>query len=206
MNTNKVSRRLMSKLQRTLLAVLMVIVVFGTLPTREAAAWTVSTYSGTPGNNTSLPLVFLGDITQAYGGTYFHVRSSESGIVAVRSQAYAGDQTIKVVYVLEQSVVDSMGRPSWQTVPNQWQAYNLSIGRSYYAFFPVVSLAIPVNYSGYFRVRYSVAWYITNGGLLGSVQIVPDQALDFSCVYSSSRWCQSYPGFFRIGKYGNYSW
>jgi len=58
MNTNKVSRGLVSKLQRTLLTALVVMVMFGSLPVDKAHAASGSSYSsikcGTKSFNTNL--------------------------------------------------------------------------------------------------------------------------------------------------------
>src|SRR5215213_7090539 len=87
MNTKKVFPGRASRLQSILLAVVIVTLLFGSLPTSEAAAWTVSSPSGSPGWSSQMQLD-IGDITQPYG-THLTVWSSYGP--AVRgSPAYAG--------------------------------------------------------------------------------------------------------------------
>ena len=202
MNTKKVFPGRASRLQSILLAVVIVTLLFGSLPTGEAAAWTVSSPSGSPGWSSQMQLD-IGDITQPYG-THLTVWSSYGP--AVRgSPAYAGTQNVKVVYVLEQWVVDYAGHLSWQTV--QWKEHYSQIGSGSFTFFPPPKFELPVQYSGYFRVRYSIGWYATNGVLLGAVQILPNQPNDYVCYgYSNTRLCQPFAGSFRVGKYGTNSW
>ncbi|MGE5374279.1 MAG: hypothetical protein ACM3XO_04415 [Bacteroidota bacterium] len=205
MNTKNIARKTASKIQRTLLAVLMLTVLFSSLPTGKAAAWTISSPSGTWGR-VDMTQLDLGDITQP-NGTYFTVRSAGGGGLNVyRSAASTGTQVVKVVYVLEQYVLNSNGVYVWQTVVWTEQSGQLVSGGFYALMLPDVTFRLPVQYSGYFRVRYTVSWKTTSGVLLGATQIVPNQTSDYLCSYSGMRPCQSYAGYFRIGKYGTNSW
>jgi hypothetical protein len=195
MNTQKVSRKWMSKVQKALVAVVILAMLFGALPTGKAHAWAYRNITGRPGA-VSVPTVRFGDtLLQTSAGLIAAPRFDSAGryVYAYRSPATSGDQTVKALYVLE-----GWSGSGWVKIAHQgWMTRVIRAGQSYVAF-PALDIS-PSNFrrGSYYRVTWSVIWATPAGAGLGGTRVVSNLASDHRCV-TTRYLCTSYAGYVLI--------
>jgi hypothetical protein len=195
---NKIaSSKLMSTLQRVLLAVLVVMVVLGSAPVSKARAWTYNASTGRPGS-VIVPTIYVGDLLMPWGLRQFTLYGS-TGPLVYRSPATTGAQAVAARYVVEKwngyawVMTTQTGMLSGTIAAGQTAPYRFAA--------PYIQ---PVATRGYFRVSYIFAWS-ANGVGLGGTKVIGNLTSDHGCV-TPYRLCQSYAGYFRTGGMGTGAW
>ncbi|MEO5887567.1 MAG: hypothetical protein ABIQ77_07885 [Anaerolineales bacterium] len=208
MNTKNVSRGMVSKLQKTLLAVLMVMVLFGSLPAGKAHAWTYMNPVARPGRVYVPTTITVQDIrfactTDRNGITscnYAYTLSSPTGPVIYRSPASTGAQAVAAQYQMEQ-----WDGSKWVAISRQGPFIGQIGSLQNYYTFPAPSLSPVGAGRGYYRVTWTFAWSTTTGVSLGGVSVVPNLATDHACA-TIYRLCQTFPGYVRTGGFQTGQW
>ncbi len=189
------SRRFVSKLQRTLLAVLLVIIAFGSIPVGKASAWSYDKLSRRPGA-VIIPTVYIVDLPAGNNILSLTLTNSSvsTGPVVYRSPASTGDQIVVAAYGVEM-----WNGSSW--VPFAYSptgVLSLPIKANQSAVvFPNLYIQPPVMPAGYYRVTWSFVWGTATGAPLGATNVVSNLATDHVCG-STNRWCRAYAGFFQL--------
>jgi len=196
MNTKLASRGMMSKLQRTLLAVLVVMILFGSLPVGKAHAWR-SVYT-LPTNVTLSPINVLAGSNAGQIAIWVNGR----GPVMPSNNIQWGNYKIVYRYQLEQWLTQSNGSTAWSLITTQVNPdIPVSMGTGTTVFLNDVNFWITKNATGIFRVTYKIWWVNSSGATFAYAEIVPTLANDFSCQ-PYLLWgipCQTGSGWFKIG-------
>lgn len=206
MNTKNVSRGRVSKLQKTLLAVLMVMVLFGSLPAGKAHAWTYMNRVARPGE-VRVPTITVQDLrlsctTDRNGITicnYAYILSSPTGPVIYRSPASTGAQAVAAQYQMEQ-----WDGSKWVAIKRQSFSGQIGSLQNYYTF-PAPYFSPVGAGRGIYRVTWAFAWSTTTAVSLGGVAVVPNLATDHACA-TIYRLCQTFPGYVQTGGFQTRQW
>jgi hypothetical protein len=187
MNTKNVARRMASKVQRTLVSALILMVLFSTFPTGKASAWAYDSWSLRPGA-VSAPAINVSNLRLGDGNIYLTLLSN-TGAVAYRSPASTGAQNVAAVYT-----VQKWNGASWVNVTKKGPFIGqISATQSYLVFNPVYITLSPTN--GYMRIVWSFVWSTTTGVQLGGTNLVSNLANDYVCLRPR---CFSYTGYFQV--------
>lgn len=195
MNTKLASRGLVSRFQRILLAILVVLTALGSLPVAKAHAWMYYYVAGKPGA-VSVPMVRIGDsLLQTNLGKVLSLKvdSNFQYVFAYRSPATTGDQDVMATYTLELLTTSGWVRFSEQRVYGRIKA-----GQSYVAL-PALVLNPSSPLPGTYHITWGFLWATTTGVQLGSTIVVSDRTNDYTCLTTIYR-CGINPGYFQISK------
>lgn len=192
MNTKNVAQRFASIARRSLLSMLVVLVLFASMPISKAHAWMYSSVSGRPGH-VVVPTVYISDLPSGANtlSLTFYNSSTSTGPVVYRSPAAAGDQIIIGNYVLE-----IWNGSAWVTAARQplGPFQRVIKANQSYVVFPNLYIQ-PVNKpAGYYRLTWVFMWGTSTAVTLGSLKVVSHLAPDHVC-YRTSRSCQAYAGY-----------
>jgi hypothetical protein len=185
----------MSKLQRVLLAVLLVIMLFGSIPLGRAHAWSYAKLSSRPGA-VIVPTVYISDLPAGNNILSLTLTNSSvsTGPVVYRSPATTGDQIILAAYGVE--MWNGAGWVPFAYSPMGVLRLTIRANQSSVVF-PNLYIQPPVMPAGYYRVTWSFVWGTTTGAALGSTNVVSNLTTDHVCG-STNRWCRAYVGYFQL--------
>jgi hypothetical protein len=198
MNTKKVSGGMTSKSQKVLVSLLVVFLLVGFFPVREAHAWSMPYAVGRIGQ-VHLYTVNIGDSFSYFGAPDFTLYGK--GPIVYRTTGSTGAQIVTVTYMLEQ-----WDGYKWVLITNPYVSVLRGQIASNQAYVQLGNAQLrPTVSRGYFRFRWDVAWSTSTGVVLGTTIILPNLVADHTCV-TPYRLCQVYPGYFRTGGQGTRTW
>jgi hypothetical protein len=186
MKTKAASHVLVLRPRTLLLAVLAVIILFGTFPVRHAHAWGYGGSSGKPGAAVA-PQIYVADLYQ--GNVSRFTLMSDAGPIAYRSPASTGAQDVLAMYTVEW-----WNGSSWVILTQSGPHLQRIGATEKYTIFPSVYFQPNFN-QGSFRVTWVFAWSTSTGTQLGATMLVPNAKEDHVCL---TKRCISVPGYFWV--------
>jgi len=205
MFTKIASQGSVGRVQKTLVVLLALVVLFVSVPLDQAFAFSYTPVSGTIGN-VSVPTIYVGDLTTSCAIIYDYrvcppvfTLYAETGPIAYRSPGSSGSQIVYAKYL-----VDQWDGSKWVTIAVS-DLLRGQIGANQTSLrFAAPYMPLQVA-RGYFRFTWAFDWYTKDGALLGSTYIHSNLASDHVCV-TPIRLCQSYNGYVRTGGYQTGGW
>lgn len=164
------------------------------------SAWVYENPVGSRGD-VRVPTIYVGDLQipdMPLGYTQFTLYG-DAPVSAYRSPAATGVQTVRARYVVQR-----WDGTDWVNTARS-DVMTRQIGsQQTRARFPSPYLQPQVS-RGYLRLTYAFAWSDANGRALGNTVVTSNSYTDHVCV-TNARWCRSYDGFVRTGKYMTNAW
>jgi hypothetical protein len=187
------SKGLLSKLQKTLMVAVALVVLMASLPVRQAYAWSLVNPQG------NVPIVYTHTIDLTGGSNAGGVvtRVWGRGPQMPSNNTLWGNYFVTVQYQLEKLVMGTDGRATWAMIASIVHTVPVSLATGPMVFLPDVDFQIGWNYPGIFRVTDKIWWH-NSAGTFAYTAVVPNLTSDFMCQHGLlfGRPCQVGPGWF----------
>jgi hypothetical protein len=198
MFAKSVSNGSLGKLHKALTVVAALMVLLGSLPVRQAYAWTNVQPWGSPPRVSARTLDVIGG-SNAYGQVVISVMGRGPSFPSYNLQW--GNHRIKARYQLEKWMMGTDNIYRWYQIAHVVHWEPVSAGTGPTVFLPNVNFQISWADRGYYRVKYRIWWISSTAGTFAYTAVVPNTSSDFICQHALlfGRRCQTGNGWFWQG-------